>query len=201
VFGTGRVPDLVHGTLSPASEAPWGSRLVERDIDARVTVPLEVAARVSMADMVYFKCVHFDGRDYSGGVVDLFPIEIAHRLACHVTAEAKPPFARFSAAPALRAVFGIDGNARLRHVHGQVADHWIDTSDAGSALRAHCVRKRVYWRDGRLGLSWPNSLVEYQAQIDAQWDYGYARASEAFRRADGVFPRLRLENRLNVERS
>lgn len=200
VFGNGRVAALVHGMQSPMHDTPWSSQSVTPSVDARVFMPLNVAARISMADPVYFQCYHYEGRDYTGGVLDLFPIEIAHRLANRVSMEGKSHFARLSAAPALRSVMGIDANARLRHVHRQRADYWIDTSDASKVLRHHCVRKSIQWKTGKLGLTWPAELVEYQAQIEAQWNYGYARACEAYKHSRVGLPRLRVHNRLNMGR-
>lgn len=180
LFGNGRVAGLVHGMASPMHATPWGSKLIAPGIDANVDMALDVGARVSMSDVVYFPCCHHAGRDYSGGLVDLFPIEVAHRLAARVTMERKAPYARFSAAPALRAAFGIDANARLRHVLGQPAHRWVDTSDVASSLRNDCVGKGIRWRTGRFELRPPTRLADYQAQVDAQWKYGYARARAAF---------------------
>lgn len=181
VFGSGRVAGLVHGMASPMRGTPWGSRLVAQEIDANVELPLHVAARVSMSDVLYFPSCHHGGSDYSGGLVDLFPIEVAHRLAERVTMERKAPFSRLTAAPALRNAFGIDGNARLCHVHRQRADRWIDTRDVARVMRSQAVGKGVSWRTGRFELRPPERFAEYQAQIEAQWQYGYARASEAFK--------------------
>jgi hypothetical protein len=199
VFGNGRVAALVHATASPMYGQAWGSTVMGSEIDAAICMPMNVAARVSMADLVYFRCHHSDGRNYTGGVIDLVPIEIAHRLAHSVTMEAKAPFPQLTAAPALRSVLGIDANARLRHVHRQSADYWVDTSDASRVLRAHSVRKNIYWRAGQYGLRWPSRLAEYQAQIEAQWQYGYARACEAYTRGRrSGLPHLRFQNHLNV---
>jgi hypothetical protein len=82
----------------------------------------------------------------------------------------------------LRAVFGIDGNRRLCDVHGQHADAWIDTSDVSQALKNSGMRKEIDWLRNRVRLTVPASYDAYVAQVEAQWQYGYRRALEAFAR-------------------
>jgi hypothetical protein len=94
--------------------------------------------------------------------------------------ERKMPFDRWLALPALRTVFGIDGAARLQHVHAQDADVWVDTRDARGMLRAHGIGKRIDWRHNRIGLDVPPTQEAYAAQVRAQWDYGYLKGMAAF---------------------
>ena len=158
-------------------------------------MPLEDAVRSSITDMLYFPCHPHNGEHYMGGVIDLFPIEIAHGLARHVTMEAKPPFGQTLAIPALRAVLGIDGNARLRHVHAQHAHAWVDTSDISSALRGSGMRKRIDWLRNRIRLEMPPTFDEYGRDVEAQWQYGYQRGLEAY-----ANPGLRLRHATRFNR-
>ena len=89
------------------------------------------------------------------------------------------PFNPWLAAPALRAGLGIDGAARLRHVHGLHADAWVDTRDMAQALRGHGIGKRIDWRRNRVRLAAPASHAAYAAQVRAQWGYGYRKGMAA----------------------
>jgi hypothetical protein len=143
------------------------------------------AVRISVADMFYFPSHASAGRHYTGGVIDLFPIELAQGLAREVIMERKMPFNPWLALPALRAVMGIDGAARLRHVDAQYADAWVDTRDVGHDLRAHGIGKRVDWRANRIGLVVPASHNAYVAQVRMQWEYGYRKGMAALTKAQG----------------
>lgn len=172
---------LLAGMPSPFSdEALWGRHAIAPELLTEVDMPLAEAVRISIADMYYFACHSAGPAHYTGGVVDLFPIEVARRLADEVVMEFKAPFNQPLAIPALRAVLGLDGNQRLRHVHGQRAEVWIDTSDISQALAKEQVRKQLQWRRNRIRLAPPERYEDYVQHIDAQWHYGYQRGMQAF---------------------
>lgn len=179
VFGPARAAALVAGA-APAADSRWSSGAVAPRLATDSAMPVADAVRISVADMFYFRSHRHRGRDYTGGVIDLFPIELAQRLARRVTMERKAPFHRHLALPALRAVLGIDGAARLRHVHQQAADAWFDTGDVGTALRAHGIGKRIDWRRNRIVLAMPPTLAAYAEQVETQWQYGYRKGLAAF---------------------
>jgi len=179
VFGPGRVAALLDGTPAPAADSRWSAGAVDPVLRVEPDVAPADAARISIADMFYFRSHDVAGRHYSGGVIDLFPIELARRLAHEVIMERKMPFNPWLALPALRTVFGIDGAARLRHMHAQAADAWFDTRDAREALRAHGIGKRIDWRGNRVELTLPPTPEAYAAQVRAQWDYGYLKGMAA----------------------
>ncbi len=180
VFGPQRVAALLDGSPAPAADPRWSVGAVDPVLRVELCMVPADAARISIADMFYFRSHEVAGRHYSGGVIDLFPIELAQRLAREVIMERKMPFNRLLALPALRAVFGIDGAARLQHVHAQYADTWVDTRDVGGMLRAHSIGKRIDWRRNRIGLDVPRTHAAYAAQVRAQWDYGYLKGMAAF---------------------
>lgn len=179
VFGPGRVAALLDGRPAPAADPRWSAGAVAPRLLADTALPLQDAVRISIADMFYFQSHACQGRHYTGGVIDLFPIELARALAREVIMERKMPFNPWLAAPALRAVLGIDGAARLRHVDAQHADAWVDTRDMAQALRAHGIGKRIDWRRNRIGLAAPDSPAAYAAQVHAQWEYGYRKGMAA----------------------
>ncbi|MFS2018770.1 patatin-like phospholipase family protein [Massilia sp. CT11-108] len=180
VFGPQRVAALLDGSPAPAADPRWSAGAVDPVLRVELGIAPADAARISIADMFYFRSHEVAGRHYSGGVIDLLPIELAQRLAREVVMERKMPFNRWLALPALRAVFGIDGAARLQHVHAQHADTWVDTRDAKGMLRAQGIGKRIDWCHNRIGLDVPSTQDAYAAQVHAQWDYGYLKGMAAF---------------------
>ncbi len=181
VFCPARAACLLSDARSPMHDPRWGGDAIAPRLIADADMPVADAVRISIADMFYFRCHSRGAEHYSGGVIDLFPIEVAHMLAESVIMERKAPFNRLLALPALRSVFGIDGNVRLRHVHAQHADAWIDTSDMDRALRSNGVRKRLAWRENRIRLTPAPDYAAYAAGIDAQWQFGYRCAMKAFK--------------------
>jgi predicted acylesterase/phospholipase RssA len=183
VFTNARAAALLDGAVAPLSNPEWGDNAIDAPLRIDTTMPVADAVRISISDMYYFRCHTHSSGHYMGGVIDLFPIEIAHRLADSVAIEMKSEFNRALAIPALRAVLGIDGNARLRHIHAQHSDFWIDTSDVEKILSTRGMRKLVSWRHNRIRLVMPADHATYVEHIDAQWRYGYERGMEAFGQA------------------
>ncbi|MEO7493845.1 MAG: patatin-like phospholipase family protein [Massilia sp.] len=182
VFGGPRVAGVLEGMAAPMGTPAWGDTAIAPRLVTDTGMPIADAVRISISDMFYFRCHSRAGDHYMGGVIDLFPIELANRLADHVMIEMKSPFNQALAIPALRAVLGVDGNARLRHIHDQHADVWIDTSDVEKVLHGSGVRKILSWRENRIRLVVAGDHARYAADVRAQWDYGYRRAKEAFSR-------------------
>ncbi|APW40846.1 hypothetical protein RD110_21115 [Rhodoferax koreense] len=197
VFGDARTAALLQGMASPFAAPCWGDHAVAGTVAADVAMPLDVACRLSIADFFYFRCVAHAGRHYIGGVVDLFPIEVARRLADEVVMEFKQPFDQGLSIPAWRAVLGLDGNQRLRHVHAQQVAAWIDSSDIRSVLARQQVHRRIDWHRNRVGLAVPPDPATYARHIEDQWQYGYARAAEALRRPAGDARAMRKVDRFN----
>jgi predicted acylesterase/phospholipase RssA len=180
VFAPPRAAALLDGSPAPAADPRWSAGAVDPVLRVEVGMAPADAARISIADMFYFRSHEVAGRDYSGGVIDLVPIELARRLAREVVMERKMSFNRWLAVPALRTVFGIDGTARLQHVHRQDADAWVDTRDVKDVLRTHGIGKRIDWRRNRIDLDVPPTQEAYAAQVRAQWEYGYLKGMAAF---------------------
>ncbi|MET3119813.1 hypothetical protein AAKU64_004060 [Undibacterium sp. GrIS 1.8] len=204
VFCDQRTATLLQGIQSPFSAPMWGNHAIAPQLLIDVDMPLAEAVRISVSDMFYFRCHSYrrpatgQMEHYIGGVLDLFPIEIARRLAHEVTMEFKESFDQTFAIPALRAVLGINGNQRLRYVHHQFADTWIDSSDISIALAREQVQKKLAFRRNRVSLIMPDSYDTYVQYIEAQWQYGYQRAKEAFAKtsANSKEP-IRNANRYN----
>lgn len=178
LFCPARTASLLQGVSSPLS---YGDNAIAPQLLTDTTMPLAQAMRASVSDMYYFRCHSYQGSYYIGGVIDLFPIEVATLLAEQVVMELKGPYDNFFSLPALRAVLGIDGNQRLRHVLQQPADLWVDTSDMTKALVENQVYKKILWQKNKIKLMMPRSYQDYLAMIDAQWQYGYKRGLSALK--------------------
>lgn len=179
VFCDARTADLLRGMPSPFIHPQWGEHTISAQLLTDVVMPLREAVRVSIADSFYFPCHDVGGQRYTGGMVDLFPIEIAKRLAHETMIEFKSGFDQTFAIPAWRAVLGLDGNQRLKHVHGQTAETWVDTSDVSRVLARQQIQKQLDWRRNQIRLRAPADHDTYVRHIEAQWTYGYARGIEA----------------------
>jgi predicted acylesterase/phospholipase RssA len=172
VFCDPRTHALLSNTASALANA---DNALDTEILVDTQMPIAEAARASISDMYYFRCHHYRDHDYVGGAINLVPIEIARQLAHKVIAEIKSPYDAAFSIPALKAVFGIDGNQRLQSVAKQFVDVWVDTSDMRSVLKHHRFDKKIDWRHNRITLTAPRSYVAYTQMIDAQWQYGYDR--------------------------
>jgi hypothetical protein len=179
-FCPARAASLLAEMTAPAADPRWSAGAVDPRLETDTLMPLPDAVRISITDMFYFRSHAHGPHHYAGGVIDLFPIELAKRLAHEVIMERKDPFDRWLALPALRAVLGIHGAVRLQHVHAQAADVWVDTIGAACALRACSVGKHIDWRRNRIRLVLPDTHAAYAAQVGTQWEYGYRRGLAAF---------------------
>lgn len=194
VFCGERAAALLAGMDSPLADPRWGEHAVAPGLLTDTTVPAAAAARISIADMFYFRCQRHGEHDYIGGVVDLFPVELARRLAGQVVLEFKEAFEQTFSIPAWRGVLGLDGNARLRYANSQLADIRIDSSDVSAAL-ASPLLQRLDWRRNRIELAMSPDHASFARQMDAQWQYGYERAMEACGRPPGQQPAIRSATR------
>jgi predicted acylesterase/phospholipase RssA len=185
VFTDNRTALLLQGACAPLSASGRGENAIAAQLLSHVDIPMEQAVRASVSDMFYFRCHSYQGADYIGGVIDLFPIEIAHQLANEVIMELKGPYDKLFALPALRVVLGIDGNLRLNQVLQQTADLWIDTSDMRQALNEYQIEKRINWKRNRVELLMPDSYENYVKMIDLQWQYGYQRGLSGSAKTSG----------------
>lgn len=195
LFGNERIRVLLDGVLSPVSSKDRRQSAIGPELEVITDMPVVDAVRISLADIFYTPCQPYGSYNYCGGVIDLYPLELARALAHEVTMELKPPFSRHLANPALRTVFGFDGNERLRYVHGQPLEVRIDTSDMEYAI-PHCLSKRAQLFSNRIMVS-PPSYEEYVSIVEAQWQYGFSRGMEGYDQRLDNMVRPRVCNRQN----
>lgn len=182
VFCDPRAAALLDGMSSPLADPRWGEHAIANELLCDTGTSTALAARISITDMFYFRCHSHAGGNYFGGVLDLFPIEVARQLADEVMMEFKQSFDQAFSIPAWRSVMGLDGNARLRYVNGQPVDVRIDTSDVADVLAKEAVQKKLDWRNNRISLLIPPTYETFVSYMEAQWQYGYTRGMEAFTR-------------------
>jgi hypothetical protein len=60
---------------APLSSARWGQHAIANELLLEQGATLDQAARISIADMYYFRCQPYNGDEYIGGVLDLFPVK------------------------------------------------------------------------------------------------------------------------------
>ena len=188
VFCDARSAALLAHLKAPLSAPRWGQHAIADQLLLEQGAPLEQAARISIADMYYFRCQPYQGHEYIGGVLDLFPVEIARRLGREVVMEFKEAFDQFFAIPAWRAVLGVNGNARLRYANTHLADIRIDSSDVSHTLARQQLQQKLHWRRNRIELAMPPTYEEFVRFMDDQWRFGYERAQEALQHPRGQHP-------------
>jgi len=178
-----RAAGLLSNLQAPLSAPHFGDSAVAPQLLIDVTMPISDAVRASIADMFYFRChSHVSGNtvnNYIGGVIDLFPIELANHLAKNVTMELKGFYDKTYGLPAVRSVLGFDGNQRLNQVLQQHADAWVNTSDMEKYFFKQRIRQKIIWHRNKIDIVAPPNYDTYLQIIEAQWQYGYQRAMNA----------------------
>ena len=180
IFAEARVHDLLANKTVAMADSPWRASAIAPHFSFESVYPLANTVLISTSDVVYFPLVSHLGQHYSGGAIDLFPIEVAKQLANEIIMEWKAPLDQNFAAPAWRSAYGIDGNARLAQVQQGFSNLWIDTRDLRQKLRHTQVQKKLDWRTGRITLVAPKTYADFVAQMQAQWQYGYECGAAAF---------------------
>ncbi|WP_229255493.1 patatin-like phospholipase family protein [Duganella phyllosphaerae] len=195
VFCGERAAAALRGMTSPLADPRWGEHAVAPELLIDSGVPITEAARISIADMIYFRCRQYQGAEYIGGVLDLFPVEIARQLGTEVVMEFKEAFDQVFSIPAWRSVLGLNGNARLRYANTYLADLRIDSSDISKALARQQLQQKLHWSRNRIELAMPPTYDIFVQHARDQWQYGYDRAKEALAHPVGRHPDVRRATR------
>ncbi len=195
IFCSERAAAALDGMDSPLDDARWGDHAIAKELLTDTSVSVADAARISIADMIYFRSAQLGGDEYIGGVLDLFPVEIARRLGEEVIMEFKEAFDQVFSIPAWRAVLGVDGNARLRYANSHLADMRIDSSDVSVVLEKQQMQQKLDWLHNRIELQMPPSYDIFVQHMRDQWRYGYDRAREALTWPPRQQPPVRRANR------
>lgn len=156
------------------------------------------AAMISIRDPFLFRPVLRDGSYFTGGNVNLYPLELARHLADDVTMTFNTAFNGFEQL-AIRVSLGYDMNERLRDITASPVDRWIDATLAG--VKEFAMDPRVEYGFPRLfqlrpylpkGQTLPPHLpgdagyripaaTEMIRRALVAYDWGYTRGLEAAR--------------------
>lgn len=160
------------------------------------------AARASLSEPYLFDPTEFQGQHYLGGIVDLFPIELAQTLADEVVLVKLQPMV-WPYEDMFQSVFRYSQKNRKAFVDAQPVTVRVDLSDKDEALkdrsfwfgvrtvrveadiqaveRPELESDRVYWLPRRRIVdAVPEDHAEFVQHVRAQYLYGYRRGMEAF---------------------
>jgi hypothetical protein len=167
------------------------------------SVSVSEAIDAAISEPVLFKPACVSGSQYAGSIVDVWPIEVANRLAHETVVPKFHPFGRLTNM-ALSAIVEYNENHRMQSVDQMPVAYRIDSSDFNSTMS-----KNSFWFRPKLvhdqseiqsdapgegnkirpylmprfrivdGI--PSNLCEFQRRLNAQWQYGYERGAAAFR--------------------
>ena len=145
------------------------SNKISTDLVIKHSVSELAAMRISVADCYYYQPVEMNGKQYIGGLINLFPIELAKRCAVEVISERKSRFDRMFAAPAIQHVFGFDPQHRLDQYHDNDNVTWLAKIPTTGNTS---IRKKINAFKNQLQLS-VGSYDEFKQQVIEQYQAGY----------------------------
>ncbi|OFZ19259.1 MAG: hypothetical protein A2X94_05755 [Bdellovibrionales bacterium GWB1_55_8] len=154
---------------------------VETGVDVLTSESLMAAARASISDPYYMNPASIGNDRFVTGAIDMYPIEAAKLISDEVTMGFAGDFDTLVEVPAIKSTFRFDSNKRLRYVHDQYAERWVDISNTGKALYATSgFNPKV----SISGLKWgiPADHETFLRKVREQFAFGRARALEGFAR-------------------
>ena len=171
IFCNGRSADLLTEEISAISAL---SEKVTSKIQIYQSIADSMAMRISVADCYYYPPVEVCGHEFIGGLINLFPIEIAQTLAREVIAERKANFDTTFASPAIKHVFGFDPQTRLDQYHAQENVTWLKEIDNANNVSSDnvSISKKINWLKNKIILE-VGSYKNFKAQVLAQYQAGY----------------------------
>jgi predicted acylesterase/phospholipase RssA len=130
-FTDPEIARLIEGFKSPIGEAYPKSTV---SVDTKVYTDFSVgeAASISIRDPFLMKPLRRGDQYFIGGIIDLYPLELARKLASEVVMTFNSGMADFELL-AIDVTLGYNMNDRLRTVTGQSVDHWVDAT----GIKAH----------------------------------------------------------------
>lgn len=136
-------------------------------------VALSQAARASISDPYYINPARIGGDYYFGGAVDLFPIETARALADEVLVNF--PVGLYTAYEdlAISSTFGFAQSDRTSLASRNKNVKWLDS------LGTNQISLDPYISGLLIRNKFPRNHAEFAQAVEAQFQFGYARAVEA----------------------
>lgn len=150
------------------------SEKVASKIEIYTDIVDSIAMRISVADCYYYPPVEVCNHEFIGGLINLFPIEIAQALANNVIAERKPNFDTHFASPAIKHVFGFDPQIRLEQFHAQKNITWLKRIDSLNNVSPEnlSIKKKIQWLRNKVSLD-VGTYRSFKKQVLAQYQAGY----------------------------
>lgn len=125
-FTDPEIAKLIEGFQSPIAQAYPNSAVA---LDTKVFTDFSVgeAASISIRDPFLMKPLRRGNDYFTGGNIDLYPLELARRLASEVVMTFNSGMVDFELL-AIDVTLGYNMNDRLRTITGQSVDHWVDAT-------------------------------------------------------------------------
>jgi predicted acylesterase/phospholipase RssA len=136
---------------------------------------LNKAARASISDPFYMAPGEVHGDRFLTGGIDLYPIELAHKLADEVILIYPERFDYINLG-ALLATYSFSQNERIKMVLKQNIDYMIDNTDFPLSLE---LDPYPHYKLGKMVSRNPETYAAYREITKKQYEYGYQRAVEA----------------------
>ena len=173
IFTDADTANKLQGIEAPASH--YINTSVAQEMSFITDANVEEAARASISDPFYMAPGEFNGDRFVTGAVDLYPFEIAKKLADEIIF-AYPPQFDIVEQGAILATFGFPQNKRRAEVFNKKIEYLIDYTDFPSELDFTPKPNFLTWKmKSRI----PLNYEEYRSIIKKQYDFGYTRALEA----------------------
>jgi len=174
------------GMASPVGSKFRRSSVLE-DAEVRTELSIGEALLASISEPYLFTPAMVGGEEYTGGAIDLWPVELAHTLADDLTLPKLPDLTR-TIELAFGSVFEYSNKRRMREVQNTAVTHWVDLEDNREVLKDDSFWFKLEMvkeeSDGSRSYVIPRPRVVYTApatyegfleRIRLQYNYGYER--------------------------
>jgi predicted acylesterase/phospholipase RssA len=176
IFTDKRTAEELKDFTSPTARSKNSS--VSSKINLITDANLDQAARASISDPFYMAPGEYKGDLYLTGGVDLYPIELAKKLAKKIIFVYPPTFSVVERG-AIFATFNFSPNKRHKRVFEQDVDYLIDSTDFPEKLELEPKLSLIRWKiNSRI----PESYEEYREIVKGQFHYGYYKAVVAMKK-------------------
>ncbi len=173
IFTDSLTAEELKGFIAPGSR--YKNSSVAPQVQFITDANLNEAARASISDEFYMAPGEFKGDRFITGAIDLYPFELAKRLADKVIFIRQAPF-DFIDQGATSATFNYNENDRSNYVFHQKIDYLIDATDYPSAL---VLEPAPDFRSGKMKSKVPARYEDYLEIVKKQYEYGQKKATEA----------------------
>ncbi len=181
--------EYLEGVSSPVGSRFRRSSIMET-AEVRTEFSVAEALLASISEPYLFTPATLDGEQFTGGAVDLWPVELAHTLAEDLTLPKLPELTR-TIELAFGSVFEYSNKRRMREVQAMPVSNWVDMEDSREVLKESSFWFKLEMLrsepDGsrnyliprpRVVYTAPATYEEFLERIRVQYNYGYERGLE-----------------------